>query len=68
MIFFKKLIDINEALKKIKNKIDFSFEDEEAIYKTLDLKENFYKACSNKIDSNEVLSKWNSLLKKDMKL
>ena len=23
----------------------------------LDLKENFYKACSNKIDSNEVLSK-----------
>ena len=56
-ILLKNSIDINDALKKIKDKIDFSFEDEEVIYKTLDLKENFYKACSNKIDSTEVLTK-----------
>ena len=45
------------SLKKIKDNIDFSWDEKETIYKILDLKENFYKAKDNKIDLEEVLSK-----------
>ena len=55
-LLLKNSIDLNTALKKIKDNIDYSWNEKETIYKILDLKENFYKAKNNKIDLDKILS------------